>query len=75
MENLTVEKCFLASDHVTNYLWAGGAVIYRGVAGKLPEDKKTMIETIDQAIGLIESENLEIKDSNRLYEEGFFNAL
>ena len=75
VENLTVEKCFLASDHVTNYLWAGGAVIYRGVAGKLPEDKKTMIETLDQAIGLIESENLEIKDSNRLYEEGFFTAL
>lgn len=75
VENLTVEKCFLASDHVTNYLWAGGAVIYRGVAGKLPGDKKTMIETLDQAIGLIESKNLEIKDSNRLYEEGFFTAL
>jgi radical SAM superfamily enzyme YgiQ (UPF0313 family) len=75
VENLTVEKCFLASDHVTNYLWAGGAVIYRGVEGKLPEDKKRMIETLDQAIGLIESENLEIMDSNRLYEEGFFTAL
>ena len=75
VENLTVEKCFLASDHVTNYLWAGGAVIYRGVAGKLPGDKKTMIETLNQAIGFIESENLEIKDSNRLYEEGFFTAL
>jgi radical SAM superfamily enzyme YgiQ (UPF0313 family) len=75
VESLTVEKCFLASDHVTNYLWAGGAVIYRGVSGKLPEDKKTMFETLDQAIGLIESENLEIKDSNRLYEEGFFTAL
>lgn len=75
VENLTVEKCFLASDHVTNYLWAGGTVIYKGVAGKLPGDKKEMIETLDQAIGLIESENLEIKDSNRLYEEGFFTAL
>ncbi len=75
VENLTVEKCFLASDHVTNYLWAGGTIIYRGVAGKLPGDKKTMIETLDQAIGFIESENLEIKDSNRLYEEGFFTAL
>jgi radical SAM superfamily enzyme YgiQ (UPF0313 family) len=75
VENLTVEKCFLASDHVTNYLWAGGAIIYTGVSGNIPEDKKRMIETLDQAIGLIESENLEIKDSNQLYEEGFFAGL
>ncbi len=75
VESLTVEKCFLASDHVTNYLWAGGTVIYSGVAGTLPEDKKRMIETLDQAIKRVESEDLEIRDSNRLYEEGFFTAL
>jgi hypothetical protein len=75
IESLTVKKCYLASDHVTNYLWAGGSVIYRGVAGHLPADKKGMIQTIDEAIGFIESTEIEIKDSNRLYEEGFFTTL
>lgn len=75
IESLNVKGCFLASDHVTNYLWAGGDVIYRGVAGHLPEDKKKMIKTLDDAIEFIESTKSEIKDSNRLYEEGFFTAL
>jgi hypothetical protein len=75
IENLTVKRCYLASDHVTNYLWAGGSVIYRGVAGHLPADRKRMLQTLDEAIGLIESTESEIKDSNQLYEEGFFTAL
>lgn len=75
IESLTVKKCYLASDHVTNYLWAGGSVIYRGVAGHLPADKKGMIQTLDEAIRFIESTESEIKDSNRLYEEGFLTAL
>jgi len=75
IESLNVNGCFLASDHVTNYLWAGGEVIYRGVAGQLPEDKKKMIKTLDDAIEFIESTESEVKDSNRLYEEGFFTAL
>ncbi len=75
IESLNVNGCDLASDHVTNYLWAGGDVIYRGVAGHLPEDKKKMIKTLDDAIEFIESTKSEIKDSNRLYEEGFFIAL
>jgi len=75
IENLTVKGCYLASDHVTNYLWAGGRVIYRGVAGYLPSEKKRMIKTLDEAIEFIESTESEIKDSNRLHEEGFFTAL
>jgi len=75
VENLSLEKCYLASDHVTNYLWAGREVIYRGVAGNLPDDRKIMIETLDQAIEFMESTDKEIKDSNQLYEEGFFTAL
>lgn len=75
IKNLDLENCFLASDHLTNYLWAGNTVIYRGVAGDLPADKEQMLETVRQAIEFIESTELEVKDSNQLYEEGFISAL
>ncbi|MBA7691005.1 hypothetical protein ES703_99543 [subsurface metagenome] len=75
VENLAVNKCYLASDHVTNYLWAGGTAVYRGIAGDLPEDKKTMLQMVDKAIEFVESTEEEVKDSNRLYEEGYFTAL
>ena len=73
--NLNLDECYLASDHVTNYLWAGSTSIYRGVAGNLPEDKEEMLKTLNQAIEFIVSTELEIKDSNSLYEEGFITAL
>lgn len=75
VENLAVNKCYLASDHVTNYLWAGGTAVYRGIAGDLPEDKKTMLQMVDKAIEFVKSTEEEVKDSNRLYEEGYFTAL
>jgi hypothetical protein len=75
VENLTVNKCYLASDHVTNYLWAGDTAVYRGITGDLPEDKKTMLQMVDKAIEFVESTEEEVKDSNRLYEEGYFTAL
>jgi radical SAM superfamily enzyme YgiQ (UPF0313 family) len=75
IENLYLDKCYLASDHVTNYLWAGGTSIFRGVAGNLPEDKEEMLKILNQVIEFVRSTDLEIKDSNRLYEEGFLAAL
>ncbi len=75
VENLAVNKCYLASDHVTNYLWAGDTAVYRGITGDLPEDKKTMLQMVDKAIEFVESTEEEVKDSNRLYEEGYFTAL
>lgn len=75
VENLAVNKCYLASDHVTNYLWAGGTAVYMGITGNLPEDKKTMLQMVDKAIEFVESTEEEVKDSNRLYEEGYFTAL
>lgn len=75
IKSLNVRRCYLASDHVTNYLWAEGAVIYRGVSGNLPVDKKEMIKILDEAIEFIESTESEVKDSNRLLEEGFLQAL
>ena len=75
IETLVLDNCCLASDHLTNYLWAGNSVIYRGVAGRLPEDKMRMIEILSQAIKFIESADLEIRDSNQLYQNGIITAL
>ena len=75
IESLKLKDCYLASDHLTNYLWAGNSIIYRGVAGYLPDDKKRMLEILRQSIEFIESTELDVKDSNQLYEEGFITAL
>jgi len=75
IHNLEVEDCFLASDHLTNYLWAGDELIYRGVSGNLPEEKERMIKTINKAIDLIKSTKLKVKDSNQLYREGIISSL
>jgi len=75
LENLELKNCSLASDHLTNYLWAGNDIFYRGVAGRLPHDKEEMLKVIHQAIEFVESTDLRIKDSNQLYEEGFISSL
>ena len=75
LKTLDVKNCFLASDHLTNYLWAGNTVVYRGVLGTLPDDKERMIETVKTSIVFIKSSNEEIKDSNLLYREGLISSL
>lgn len=75
VKNLDLEGCFLASDHMTNFLWAGNAIFYRGVAGDLPDDKKVMLKTLRKALDFIESTELEVKDSNQLLKEGFITSL
>jgi radical SAM superfamily enzyme YgiQ (UPF0313 family) len=75
LENLDLEDCSLASDHLTNYLWAGNDIFYRGVAGSLPHEKKEMLKVVQQAIEFVESTELRIKDSNQLFEEGFISSL
>jgi radical SAM superfamily enzyme YgiQ (UPF0313 family) len=75
MESLDLEGCFLASDHLTNYLWEGDNVFYRGIAGVLPEEKARMLWTLERAIAHIEASDLEIRDSNRLYREGILTRL
>jgi radical SAM superfamily enzyme YgiQ (UPF0313 family) len=70
IQSLDLKDCYLASDHVTNYLWAGHDIIYRGISGLLPEGKKSMLEKVHQALVIIESSHVPIKDSNQLYREG-----
>jgi radical SAM superfamily enzyme YgiQ (UPF0313 family) len=75
LETLEVTKCFIASDHMTNFLWAGNTVIYKGVAGTLPDDKERMLATVKASIDFIKFSDEEIKDSNLLYREGFISSL
>jgi radical SAM superfamily enzyme YgiQ (UPF0313 family) len=75
LESLDLKDCYLASDHLTNYLWAGNNIFYRGVAGSLPHDKEEMLRVVQQAIEFVESTELKIKDSNQLYKEGFISSL
>ncbi|MGD9345196.1 MAG: radical SAM protein [Candidatus Aminicenantes bacterium] len=75
LETLDVKNCFLASDHLTNYLWAGNTIIYRGVAGTLPDDKERMLASVKASIDYIRTTDEEIKDSNCLYREGLISSL
>jgi biotin synthase-like enzyme len=50
IERLNVSNCEVVSDHVTNYLWAGGRIIYRGVEGELPQRKESMLNELDAVI-------------------------
>ncbi|MHC4606618.1 MAG: radical SAM protein, partial [Planctomycetota bacterium] len=72
---LDVEEGVLASDHLTNYLWADGRAFYRGVAGNLPRDREGMLGALDRAIAFVGTTELEVKDSNQLYEEGAITTL
>jgi radical SAM superfamily enzyme YgiQ (UPF0313 family) len=75
IQTLDLENCSLASDHLTNYLWAGHSLIYRGVSGWLPDDKQAMIDTVQSAIERVRSSSLPVKDSNHLYRQGMISAL
>jgi radical SAM superfamily enzyme YgiQ (UPF0313 family) len=75
VEHLDLIDCFLASDHLTNYLWQGDRVVYRGVAGDLPEDKERMLRVLDKAISRIQASDSNVKDANALYREGIITAL
>jgi radical SAM superfamily enzyme YgiQ (UPF0313 family) len=75
IECLEVSNCTLASDHLTNYLWSGDRVLYRGVAGTLPENKEFMLRILDAALERLESPEGEIRDAQQLYREGVIENL
>jgi radical SAM superfamily enzyme YgiQ (UPF0313 family) len=75
VENLEIRGCFLASDHLTNYLWEGDTVIYRGIAGELPEEKHRMLRVVNRAITRVRDADSEIMDANLLYREGIITRL
>jgi radical SAM superfamily enzyme YgiQ (UPF0313 family) len=75
LQKLDLKDCYLASDHLSNYIWVGQNIIYRGIAGSLPEDKPTMLKTVKRAITTVQSSPFPVKDSNKLYREGVLYGL
>jgi radical SAM superfamily enzyme YgiQ (UPF0313 family) len=75
LENLNVDKCELASDHFTNYIWVENNVVYRGIYGILPDDKKDMLDVLNQTIDFLKTIDSEILDATILYERGLITNL
>ena len=75
IENLEVKKCELASDHFTNYIWVNDTVAYRGVYGTLPQDKKDMLDILNNTLEFLSVADGEILDAAILYERGLINNL
>lgn len=74
IEQLDVSGCELASDHVTNYLWAPEGIIYHGVDGTLPKDKEWMLEILDATIEKVKARD-DIVDANTLVQQGYIQRL
>lgn len=75
LENLDVDKCELASDHFTNYIWVENNVVYRGIYGILPDDKQDMLDVLNQTIDFLKTIDSEILDATILYERGLITNL
>jgi radical SAM superfamily enzyme YgiQ (UPF0313 family) len=74
IEKLELTNCELASDHVTNYLWAAEGIIYRGVDGRLPMDKENLLAELDEAIKRVSGCD-DILDANMLVQQGVIRNL
>jgi histone acetyltransferase (RNA polymerase elongator complex component) len=74
IEQFTVSDCELASDHVTNYLWAPGGIIYHGVDGVLPGDKEWMLGILDAAIEKVKTGD-DVLDANMMVQRGYIQRL
>ncbi len=74
IKKLNVTGCELASDHLTNYLWAPEGIIFQGVDGKLPQDKEMMLDTLKKVIKKVRNRE-NILDANTLVQRGFIERL
>jgi hypothetical protein len=50
-------------------------LIYTGVNGHLPGDKKAMLEHLEGTIGFIEAGQFPVVDSNMLHDQGLMTYL
>lgn len=75
LENLDVKKCEFASDHFTNNIWIDNKVVYSGVYGMLPEDKKEMLVILNNTLEFLNSAEGEILDATILYKRGLIHSL
>lgn len=75
LECLTVQDCELVSDHHTNYLWVRNRVVYKGIHGILPKDKRQMLDVLNQTVQLLSQTNGEVLDATLLSERGLISSL
>jgi len=75
IENLEVNQCELASDHFTNNIWVDNTVVYRGVYGRLPQDKQDMLDILNHTLEFLSVTEGEILDATILYERGMTHSL
>jgi radical SAM superfamily enzyme YgiQ (UPF0313 family) len=75
LENLNVKKCEFASDHFTNNIWVNSSVVYKGIYGILPQDKKEMLEILNQTLDFLSITDGEILDATILYDRGLIHSL
>ncbi len=74
VSQITVSDCSLSSDHITNYLWSSEGIIFRGVDGKLSQDKPLVLAEIDKAIEEVSKREI-ILDANTLVQQGTITHL
>ena len=75
LEHLNVQNCELISDHHTNHVIVGDALIYRGIHGMLRKDKQSMIESLNSTLQLLSQTSCEVLDATLLYERGRITSL
>ena len=75
LEYLEVKQCEFASDHFTNNIWIDNKLVYRGIYGLLPKDKKEMLDLLNNTINILTITDGEILDATILYERGLIHSL
>jgi hypothetical protein len=75
VSELEVSDTVLASDHITNYLYADGKLVYDGVSGHLPDEKDDMVKHISNSLDFLKSYDGEIWDSNYMLQKGHIVGL
>ncbi|MFW6120511.1 MAG: radical SAM protein [Petrotogales bacterium] len=75
IENLEVKQCKLASDHFTNNIWVNNTIVYSGVYGILPQEKKDMLDILKDTLDFLSAAQGEVLDATILYDRGMINSL
>ncbi len=66
-------RTFFTCDHVSNYLFTKSGPIFFGVHGKLPEEKESMLEQIEETmrtVEVLEKSGEKVLTSNDMYKMG-----
>jgi radical SAM superfamily enzyme YgiQ (UPF0313 family) len=75
VSELELTDTVLASDHVTNYLYIDGRMVYHGVYGHMPDEKDEMVALIKNTLEFLRDYDGEIWDSNYMLQKGYLMGL